>query len=81
MNSPGGPIGVVDVDAAQLPAGLRTVDLLARLQVEARRRGLGMRLRDPAPALVELIALLGLADVLPVAPAPVTRPPAAPTSG
>lgn len=43
------------------PPGLGTVDLLARLQLTARRTGGGrIRLRDPAPALRALLDLVGL---------------------
>jgi anti-anti-sigma regulatory factor len=44
------------------------VDLLARLQLEARRRGLELRLRHVAPAVRELIALAGLEDALRLEP-------------
>lgn len=43
------------------------VDLLARLQLESRRRGVELRLRV-APALRELIAFAGLEDALRVEP-------------
>jgi ABC-type transporter Mla MlaB component len=53
--------GVVDCDVAGLgPPGLGTVDLLARLQLAARRAGGRIRLRDPAPALHALLDLVGL---------------------
>ena len=44
------------------------VDLLARLQLEARRRGVEVRLRNVAPALRELIGFAGLEDALRVEP-------------
>jgi anti-anti-sigma regulatory factor len=47
---------------------LGAVDFLACLQLEMRRRGLQLRLRDVSPALRELIALAGLEDVLGVEP-------------
>ena len=47
----------VDVDAV-------TVDALARLQLAARRRGCRVRLRHASTDLRELVALMGLADVL-----------------
>ena len=53
-------------DAAELAPDCATVDLLARLQLEARRRGGELWLRHPSAELVELIAFAGLADVLPV---------------
>nr|WP_324789245.1 STAS domain-containing protein [Streptomyces sp. H51] len=51
----------VVVDVAGIgPPGLAAVDLLARLQLTARRAGGGIRLRDPAPALQALLDLVGL---------------------
>jgi ABC-type transporter Mla MlaB component len=48
----------VDVDAV-------TVDALARLQLAARRHGCQVRLRQPSSELLELVAFMGLRDVLP----------------
>jgi ABC-type transporter Mla MlaB component len=48
----------VDVDAV-------TVDALARLQLAARRLGCQVRLRNPSDELRELLAFMGLRDVLP----------------
>jgi len=45
-------------------ATLRLVDRLARLQLDARRRGSRIVLVDPPDALRELIELVGLAEVL-----------------
>ncbi len=45
--------------------GLFAVDLLARLSLAARRRGLELRIATP-PELRELIALCGLEEALPV---------------
>ncbi|MEU0191747.1 STAS domain-containing protein [Streptomyces afghaniensis] len=42
------------------PPGLAAVDLLARLQLAARRAGGRIRLRDPDPALRALLDLAGL---------------------
>ncbi|MER7926505.1 MULTISPECIES: STAS domain-containing protein [unclassified Streptomyces] len=42
------------------PPGLGAVDLLARLQLTARRSGGRIRLRSPAPALRALLDLVGL---------------------
>jgi hypothetical protein len=42
-----------------------TVDALARLQLAARRHGCRVRLRNASAELVELVAFMGLADVLP----------------
>ena len=41
-----------------------TVDALARLQLAAGRLGCTVRLRHASPALRELVALMGLHDVL-----------------
>lgn len=48
----------VDVDAV-------TVDALARLQLAARRHGCKVRLRHASSELLELVAFMGLCDVLP----------------
>jgi ABC-type transporter Mla MlaB component len=42
-----------------------TVDALARLQLAARRRGCQVRLRHASSELRDLLALMGLTDVLP----------------
>ena len=42
-----------------------TADALARLQLAARRHGCQVRLRNASPELLELLALMGLRDVLP----------------
>ncbi|MEU6505588.1 STAS domain-containing protein [Streptomyces sp. NPDC046942] len=42
------------------PPGLAVVDLLARLELTARRAGGRIRLRDPDPALLALLDLVGL---------------------
>ncbi|MBD0839334.1 STAS domain-containing protein [Streptomyces sp. TRM68416] len=53
--------GVVVCDVGGLgPPGLGTVDLLARLQLTARRSGARIRLREPDPALPGLLDLIGL---------------------
>lgn len=53
--------GVVVCDVAGLgPPGLGAVDLLARLELAARRAGGRIRLRDPDPALHALLDLVGL---------------------
>ncbi|MER6093832.1 STAS domain-containing protein [Streptomyces bluensis] len=54
--------GVVVCDVAGIgPAGLAAVDVLARLQLAARRAGGRIRLRGPDPALRALLGLVGLA--------------------
>ncbi|MHA5052677.1 STAS domain-containing protein [Streptomyces sp. SD15] len=53
--------GVVVCDVAGLgPPGLGTVDVLARMELAARRAGGRIRLRDPAPPLRALLDLVGL---------------------
>jgi ABC-type transporter Mla MlaB component len=53
--------GVVVCDVGGLgPPGLGAVDLLARLELTARRAGGRIRLRDPDPALRALLDLVGL---------------------
>ncbi|MFD5711260.1 STAS domain-containing protein [Streptomyces pharetrae] len=57
----GGGAAVVVCDVGGLgPPGLGVVDLLARLQLAARRAGGRIRLRDPDPALHALLDLVGL---------------------
>jgi len=52
---------VVVCDVAGLgPPGLATVDVLARLELVARRAGGRIRLRNPDPALRALLDLVGL---------------------
>ncbi|MEV5956929.1 STAS domain-containing protein [Streptomyces sp. NPDC051987] len=56
----GGP-GVVVCDVGGLGTpGLAAVDLLARLELAARRAGGRIRLRDPDPALRSLLRFVGL---------------------
>ena len=54
----------IDLDVSGLAADVLTVDALARLQLSARRRGRLLRLVDASGELQELIALVGLRDVL-----------------
>jgi ABC-type transporter Mla MlaB component len=56
--------GTVLCDVGGLAADAVAVDALARLQVAARRRGCRVVLRHACPELRELVALMGLADVL-----------------
>ncbi|MEU0334780.1 STAS domain-containing protein [Streptomyces sp. NPDC006193] len=57
----GGGAGVVVCDVGGLgPPGLAAVELLARLQLTARRAGGRIRLRNPDPALCALLDLVGL---------------------
>ncbi|MGW6910580.1 STAS domain-containing protein [Streptomyces sp. NPDC054940] len=54
-------VGVLVCDVGGLgPPGLGVVDLLARLQLAARRAGGRIRLRDADPALHALLDLVGL---------------------
>jgi ABC-type transporter Mla MlaB component len=56
---------VCDVRSIDRPDA-STVDALARLQLTARRLGRRVRLRDAGEALQELLALMGLSDVVPI---------------
>jgi len=59
----GAPVAVCDV--ACVGADAVTVDALARLQLAAGRHGCQVRLRRPSNELRELLAFMGLQDVLP----------------
>jgi len=52
-------------DASTVEPDAVTVDALARLQLAARRYGCVVRLRGSSPALLELVAFMGLSEVLP----------------
>jgi ABC-type transporter Mla MlaB component len=52
-------------DVAGVDPDAVTVDALARLQLAARRHGCQVRLRHPSDELRELLAFMGLCDVLP----------------
>ncbi|MEU2063141.1 STAS domain-containing protein [Streptomyces sp. NPDC013455] len=57
----GGGAGVLVCDVGGLgPPGLAAVDLLARLELTARRAGGRIRLRNADPALHALLGLVGL---------------------
>ncbi len=74
MSAVGGPNAVVViVDGAsevvvghlvETPPDLCLVDALARLQLEARRHGCSVRLRDPCAELRELLELVGLTHLI-----------------
>ncbi|MEZ5101756.1 MAG: STAS domain-containing protein [Thermoleophilia bacterium] len=51
-------------DVVDVPVDAVTVDALARLQLAASRHGCRVVLRGASPALGELVAFMGLADVL-----------------
>jgi hypothetical protein len=55
-------------DVAGVAPDAVVVEALARLQLAARRTGCEVRLRNGSPALLELVAFMGLADVLPESP-------------
>ena len=52
-------------DVSGVAADAVTADALARLQLGARRHACQVRLRGASPQLRELIAFMGLRDVLP----------------
>lgn len=52
-------------DVSGVPADAVTVDALARLQLAAGRSGCRVRLRNASAELRELVAFMGLRDVLP----------------
>jgi ABC-type transporter Mla MlaB component len=59
---------IVLCDASGLHADAATVDALARMQLTARRQGAQIRLVGASEDLRNLIAFMGLEDVLPVEP-------------
>ncbi len=61
----GAPPGVAYCDVRTVAPDAVTVDALARLQLAAKSYRLEVRLRDASPALIDLIAFLGLDAVLP----------------
>jgi ABC-type transporter Mla MlaB component len=58
------PSKTATCDVAGVPADAVTVDALARLQVAARRTGCSIRLANASPELRELVAFMGLGDVV-----------------
>jgi ABC-type transporter Mla MlaB component len=56
--------GDVFCDVCTVEPDAVTVDALARLQLAARRRGCRVRLCNASPELLELVAYLGLSDVV-----------------
>jgi ABC-type transporter Mla MlaB component len=52
-------------DVSDVPADAVTVDALARLQLGAKRCGCTVHLRNASPELLELVAFMGLENVLP----------------
>jgi ABC-type transporter Mla MlaB component len=59
----GADVALCDVRGVD-PDGV-TIDALARLQLAARRHGCQVRLRNASSELLELVAFMGLRDVLP----------------
>jgi ABC-type transporter Mla MlaB component len=55
---------IVTCDVGDVCANAVTVDALAKLQLAARRRRCRIRLRNASTELRELVALMGLDDVL-----------------
>jgi ABC-type transporter Mla MlaB component len=51
-------------DVRTVDAGAATVEALARLQLAARRTGCRIRLVNASPGLRDLVAFMGLGDVL-----------------
>ena len=51
-------------DVSGVPVDAVTVDALARLQLAARRHGCRVRLRQGSTELLELVAFMGLRDVV-----------------
>jgi ABC-type transporter Mla MlaB component len=57
--------GVALCDVSGIEPDAVTVDALARLQLAARRHGCRVRLRHASSELLELVAFMGLTEVLP----------------
>lgn len=62
----GADIALCDVGGVD-PDGV-TIDALARLQLAAQRHGCHVRLRNASTELLELVAFIGLREVLPERP-------------
>jgi hypothetical protein len=62
LQTSGANVAVCDVRGVEPDAV--TVDALARLQLAARRHGCQVRLRHASNELLELVAFMGLRDVL-----------------
>jgi ABC-type transporter Mla MlaB component len=52
-------------DVARVESDAVTVEALARLQLGARRLGCQVRLRQASSELLQLVAFMGLTDILP----------------
>jgi hypothetical protein len=64
VETPRRSVVTVDMSALTEPDPL-ILDALVRLQLAAQRFGASVRLENACPTLVDLLALAGLADVLP----------------
>ena len=62
FQSSAAPVALCDVSG--VPADAVTVDALARLQLAARGYGCQVRLRSASPELLDLVAFMGLEDVV-----------------
>jgi ABC-type transporter Mla MlaB component len=60
----GSGAGVAYCDVSGVEPDAVVVDALCRLQVGARRRGCQVRLRNASTELLDLVAFMGLCDVL-----------------
>ncbi|WP_327353867.1 STAS domain-containing protein [Streptomyces sp. NBC_01304] len=65
LTSTGATDVICDVGRVTQP-DLAVVDALARLKLTSRRAGARMRIRDPAPRLLQLLGLVGLLDLVDV---------------
>jgi ABC-type transporter Mla MlaB component len=63
LEQSGADIALCDVSSVSVDAV--TVDALARLQLAARRHACQVRLRHASQELLDLVAFMGLRDVLP----------------
>jgi ABC-type transporter Mla MlaB component len=57
--------GIALCDVSDIYPDAVTVDALARLQLAAKRHGCQVRLRHATDELLDLVAFMGLQDVLP----------------
>jgi ABC-type transporter Mla MlaB component len=71
LEASGARVAVCDVRGVAADAA--TIDALLRLQLAARRHGCLVRLRHASAELRELVAFLGLRDVLPERDPPLER--------
>jgi hypothetical protein len=56
------------IDVSKVEPNAVTIDAIARLQLAARRQGCQVRLCHASSELLELVAFMGLRDVLPDRP-------------